>query len=62
MAINELSQESILDFEKKIIEKIYKFYREITPKEYNITPKEYYIPETFYLNKINNVVKEMERG
>ena len=46
-----------MEFEKQIIELIYKFYREITPKEYNIAPKEYYIPTTFYENRIRDVQK-----
>ena len=57
MAINELSDNSIMEFEKQIIELIYKFYREITPTEYNIAPKEYYIPTTFYENRIRDVQK-----
>mgnify|MGYP001328056330 FL=1 len=45
--INELSEKSIDNFEKGIIEKIYKFYREITPNEYDIAPKEFYISPLF---------------
>ena len=45
--LNELSEESIKLFETGIIDKIYNFYRELTPKEYDIAPKEFYISELF---------------
>tara|TARA_R110002072_G_scaffold129946_4_gene268592 strand:- start:5325 stop:5486 length:162 start_codon:yes stop_codon:yes gene_type:complete len=45
--INELSEKSIHNFEKGIINQIYNFYREITPKEYDIAPKEFYISPLF---------------